>query len=944
MMSSGRTMEHTSALHPHSDMHGQEVKPVNQSPHLIDKKLLFHSKVARNIFFLFILCALIPLCILAYYAFNQVTGNLYSQAQEQLRQTSKASGMSIVERMQFLEAELDMIGNSLQTGKEEMLAYSLHIHNDKLRAGFNNLVLTTDNGSAKTLLGSMTVLPTLSKDEQQYLRSGKALVITRPASGSRTSVYMIKALGQTPSSHDLLFCEVKPEYLWGEGFLSPMTELMVLDQSNNILFSSFPEYLPLDEMKSAIGENPSTGRFTWSYRNDSYEASYWTIFMRPQFNTNWLLVQSQSSTDILAPVSHFKRFFLLSVLLTFFIVLLLSLRQIRRSLIPIDLLREATKKIAAKDFNSRVTISTNDEFEELGDSFNEMAMNLENHLQTMGTLNQIGIALSEERSNDRLLELILIAAKNMTNADGCALYTLTGDKQLRLSVMNIDSIHLVMNRDGNMVIPLFDDEGKLNTLTAIAFSALKDATVNIPDMYHATSFDFSDNRDFDRTIGYRSQSLLSVPVKNHENEIVGVLQLINAQERISKKVVPFSDEDQRLLETLASQAAVALSKNKLIDDFRKLFDSLVELIATAIDEKSPYTGDHCRRVPELTMMLAEAVAGSKEGVFKDFNLSEEEMYELKVAALLHDCGKVTTPVHIVDKATRLETIFDGIQVIDSRFEILRRDAQIAFLQTQLSLIPMISGNKSSAEEYGMQIKLARKELEKTLKQIDRDQKLVRVCNIGETEMNNDLIQRIKNIALRYRWIDAESREELCISEREMYMLTSSAKGTLTPDERAVINQHIKTTIKMLGSLHYPKSLRNVPIFAQAHHEHMDGTGYPMGLTREQIPLQGRMIAIADIFESLTAKDRPYKKGLTLTEALRMLCSMKQNGHIDPDLFDLFIEEKVYLRYAEKYLSETEIDENVLCEMPKNVSPPSQQPSPDSFNLNRSMTPPCDFIG
>ncbi len=914
-------------------MHSQEVKSVKQLPHLIDKKLIFNSKVARNIFFLFILCALIPLCLLAYYAFNQVTDNLYSQAQEQLRQTSKASGMSIVERLQLLEAELDMISNSLQTGDEEMLAYSLHLHNDKLRAEFNKLVLTTDNGGAKTLLGSMSALPTLSNDEQQYLRSGKTLVITRPVSGSRTSVYMVKSPGQTPSSHDLLFSELNPEYLWGgEDSLYPMTELFVLDQSNNVIFSSFPEYLPLHEMKNAMGENPSTGRFTWRYGNDSYEASYWTIFMRPQFNTNWLLVQSQSSADILAPISNFRKFFLLSGLLTFFIVILLSLRQIRRSLIPIELLREATKKIAGKDFNSRVIIGTNDEFEELGASFNEMATHLGDHLQNMSILNQIGIALSEERSNDRLLELILFAAKTMTSADGCALYTLTGDKQLRLSVMNIDSIHLVMNRDGNMVIPLFDDGGKPNTLTAVAFSAFKDATVNIPDMYHATSFDFSHIRDFDRTIGYRSHSLLSVPVKNHENEIVGVLQLINAQERTSRTVVPFSDEDQRLLETLASQAAVALSKNQLIDDFRKLFDSLVELIATAIDEKSPYTGDHCRRVPELTMMLAEAVAGRKEGVFKDIKLSEEEMYELKVAALLHDCGKVTTPVHIVDKATRLEAIFDRIHLIDAHFEILRRDAQIAFLQKQISLFPMVSGNKSSAAGDGVQIVLAREELEKTLEQIDKDQKLVRACNSGETVMNDDLKQRIENIALKYRWINAECKEEPLISLAEAYTLTS-AKGTLTPEERAVINQHIKTTIKMLGSLHYPKSLRNVPIFAETHHEHMDGTGYPMGLTREQIPLQGRIIAIADIFESLTANDRPYKKGLTLIEALQMLSSMKDNGHIDPDLFDLFVEEKVYLRYAEKYLSHTQVDENLLCEKPKIVSPPSQQLSPDCFDLN-----------
>lgn len=884
---------------------------MNPLPYLTVKNVFFHSKVARRIFFLFILCALIPLSILAYYTFNQVTGNLYSQANIQLHQASKASGMTIYERLLFLETELDMISSGLQKGNEEMPAHSVQAHSDRFRSGFINIFLTTDNSGAKTLFGSMSALPPLSNDEQQHVSSGKTLVITRPVSGSRTSVYMVKPLGQTPSSHDLLFSELSPEYLFGgEDFLDTMTELIVLDQSNNILFSSFPEYLPLNEMKSAMGKNPSTGRFTWRYGNDSYLANYWSIFMLPQFNTSWLLLQSQSSADILAPISNFRKFFLLSVILTFFIVVLLSLRQIRKSLVPIVLLREATKKIAAKDFNSRVIIGTNDEFEELGASFNEMARHLGDHLQNMSILNHVGVALSEERSNDRLLELILIAAKTMTSADGCALYTLTGDKQLRLSLVHIDSIGLVMNRDGNMVIPIFDDEGKPNTLSAIAFSTLKDVTVNIPDMYQPTNFDFSSNRDFDKTIGYRSHSFLSVPVKNHENEIVGVLQLINAQERISRKIVPFSDEDQRLLETLASQAAVALSKNKLIDDFRKLFDSLVELIATAIDEKSPYTGDHCRRVPELTMMLAEAVSSKKQGIFKDFSLSEEEMYELKVAALLHDCGKVTTPVHIVDKATRLETIVDRIHLIDTRFEILRRDAQIEFLQKEIAMFPMERGKQSSAAEDGVQIKLAREELEKTLEQIDNDQKLVRVCNSGETLMNDDLKQRIENIALKYRWINAECKEEPLISSAEAYTLTS-AKGTLTPEERAVINQHINTTIKMLGSLHYPKSLRNVPIFAETHHEHMDGTGYPMGLTREQIPLQGRIIAIADIFESLTAKDRPYKKGLTLIEALRMLCSMKNNGHIDPDLFDLFIEEKVYLPYAEKYLSRAESDENLL---------------------------------
>jgi HD-GYP domain-containing protein (c-di-GMP phosphodiesterase class II)/HAMP domain-containing protein len=632
------------------------------------------------------------------------------------------------------------------------------------------------------------------------------------------------------------------------------------------------------------------------------------------------LAQSQSRTDVLVPVSNFRKVFQLLVLLTFFVVVLLSLSQIRRSLVPIELLRKATQGIAAKNFKSRVTIETNDEFGELGASFNEMAASLENYLQIMIILNQIGIALSAEKNNNRLLELILFNTKKLTNADGCALYTLTGDTQLRRSVMSIDSINPVMGRADDVAVPLYDKEGQPNIRNAIAFSALKDAMVDIPDMYHESKFDFSHNQEIDRIIGYQTRSLLIVPVKNHENEIMGILQLINAQNRVTREVMPFSREDQRLLQTLASQAAVALSKNKLIEDFKALFDSLVELIATAIDEKSPYTGDHCRRVPELTMMLAEAVSNKKEGVFKDFTLSEEEMYELKVAALLHDCGKVTTPVYIVDKATRLETIFDRIHLIDTRFELLKRDSEIAFLQRQMAALLKGIRQDSSVPEQVTGQALEREELAKNLEQIERDRDLVRACNNGETVMDEDLQERIKHIALTYKWVSADRQEEAVIADDEVYALTSAQQGTLTPAEREVLNKHVETTIKMLEALHYPKTLRNVPLFAQAHHEHMDGRGYPKGLTREQIPVQGRILAIADIFEALTARDRPYKKGKTLMNALCILGSMKLEGQIDPDLFDIFISDKVYLRYAKRFLSHTQIDDVVHSQIPGYVSP------------------------
>jgi HD-GYP domain-containing protein (c-di-GMP phosphodiesterase class II)/HAMP domain-containing protein len=871
-----------------------------------EERAFFRSKVARRIFSLFVLCALIPLSVLAYFSFSQVTRSLYTQAQEGLHQASTATGMTIFERLQFLETDLHMATIYLAKGTRNLVVYSVPGLEERLKVRFKGLVLRTGNGGTQGLFGSIPVIPELTREEQAHLHSGKTLVLTRKSAEKNIDIYLVKALDPLQPSGAFFFAEISPDYLWGgEGFLSPLTELFVLDQSGNVLFSSFPEYVPFEELKNNLREKPSTPSFTWTYGNDSYLASYWHLFMLHQFHANWTVVQSQSTVDILAPIGNFKQIFLMLALLTFCIAVLLSLIQIRRNLVPIELLRAATQQIAAKRFDSRVTIRTDDEFEELGRSFNEMAASLENYLQIMTTLNSIGIALSAEKDNKRLLSLILAGAKKITNADGCAFYTLTENNQLKLSVMNIDSIGRTIDTESELLVPLYDDKGTPNMRSAIVFSALNDVTVNIPDTSQAHDFAFARTRDLDRKLGYQTRSFLSVPVKDHENEIVGILQLINAQERHSRNVVTFSAEDQRLLEALASQAAVALSKNELIEDFKELFDSLVDLIVTAIDHKSPYTGDHCRRVPELTMMLADAVTNKKEGVFKDFALSEDERYELKIAALLHDCGKVTTPVHIADKATRLETIFDRIRIIDARFEIARRNARMAFLEKQIDAFS--NGKKrDSAKE--------REELERTLSRIDQDRDLVRTCNSGETVMNENLKERIKKIALNYTWLNDDGTEESVLSEGEVYMLTS-AVGTLTPTDRQVINYHVETSIKMLESLHYPKSLRNVPAIAQAHHERMDGKGYPKGLTKEEIPVQGRIIAIADIFEAMTARDRPYKKGKTLMEALHEMGSMKQGGHIDPDLFDIFIEEKLYLRYAEKYLPPAQIDEVVLSRIP-----------------------------
>ena len=524
-------------------------------------------------------------------------------------------------------------------------------------------------------------------------------------------------------------------------------------------------------------------------------------------------------------------------------------------------------------------------------------------LGRLAQLNDIGVALSSERNIDRLVENILIVAKTITNADGGTFYRMTDDgTALRFATMRTDSLGLALGGTTGIAIelpdlPLRNADGSANDTMVAAYAAMHHETVNIADAYVAEGFNFSGTRRFDALNGYRSQSFLTVPMKNHEGEIIGVLQLINAQRPGTHIVVPFSLADQSLAESLASQAAIALTNRRLIIQLEQLFEAFIKLINLAIDEKSPYTGGHCQRVPSLTMMIADAVNATRQGPLAGFSMGEHDRYELKIAGLLHDCGKITTPVHVVDKSSKLQTLFDRIELIDTRFEVLRRDAEIAALRQQLALRAPLDPEAESRVWQGYQAQSLA---------LTGDRDFLRTRNAGAEATTEADLQRVRAIATERSWCDPQGTSAPFLSADELENLSIRA-GTLTQSERETINHHIVATIKMLEQLPWPNHLKNVPEYAGGHHERMDGKGYPNGLRGEQMSVQARIMGVADIFEALTASDRPYKSGMKLSQAMGIMAKFKRGGHIDPDLFDVFVRQEVYLDYARQFLDPQQID-------------------------------------
>ncbi len=589
--------------------------------------------------------------------------------------------------------------------------------------------------------------------------------------------------------------------------------------------------------------------------------------------------------------------------------------------------------------------------------------------QALVEMLDIATALSSASDLRTLLHLILSKCRQLTNSDAGSIFLVErhdprrqpeGQDQLWFAVSQNTTIEARSAGDGAggaMEAQVLDIRFPLSPERLVGWSALSGEVLNIPDAYQLDpALPYRFDGAMDRKLDYRAVSMLTLPMRSTHGEIVGVLQLINRKydpaalitpETAHALTRPYDGFDQALIEALASQAAVCVERTRLLEGQEQLIDAIIALLAGAIDAKSAYTGGHCERVPKLAMMLAEAANAVQEGPLANFHLEGEEAWrEFRIGAWLHDCGKVTTPEYVVDKATKLETNVNRIHEVRTRFEVLLRDARIAQLEGQLA-----GGDPAELQ----------RQYDATAAQLHDEFAFVAQSNEGGEFFGPEQVERLHQIAQRtwqrhfddtlgLSWEERARRcpagvepEVLPVSEplladkpwhviprppqqvpdprygfqmdvpEHLYNLgelhnLAVSRGTLTEEERYKINDHIVQTIVMLENLPFPRNLARVAEYAGTHHETLDGKGYPRRLTAEALSVPSRIMAIADIFEALTAADRPYKKAKTLSASIDILAGFRDRHHIDPDLFALFLRSGLYRTYAEQFLRPEQIDE------------------------------------
>ncbi|MCD4718668.1 MAG: GAF domain-containing protein [Desulfobacula sp.] len=528
----------------------------------------------------------------------------------------------------------------------------------------------------------------------------------------------------------------------------------------------------------------------------------------------------------------------------------------------------------------------------------ELCPFLEDQAREISELTAIGKALGTGKDISVLLEMILSIARRFTKADGGTLYLVDHKtKTLVFNVIHNESLNI--KKGGGSIdlpgVPLYNEDNTPNHSNVSSYVFHTGRIVNIKNVYKTKRFQFNGIKRFDEALHYKSQSMIVIPMKNHEDDIIGILQLINSKNLFTNKTISFSKDDQEKATALASQASVILTQQALILEMKKLFEAFIKAIAVSIDEKSKHTGGHIQRVTELSMMIAHKI-NQDNTIFKTTSLSYDQMDELRIAALMHDTGKITTPEHIISKSTRLETVHDRIELIKTRWELFKTNQKLAAAQKKLALFDQTAKQKQITQINNIckeKIDILEKEFE-TLSYI----------NSSKEHLNQSLIDQLEVIYEKSDKIFGKLQP--CLTEDEFENLCI-LRGTLTSKERDIINNHAYLTEKILNKLPWPKKLANIPSIAGAHHEKLDGSGYPLHLSKKDLNLQARILAIADIFEALSARDRPYKNPMNLSKTVNILEQMGENGLLDKDIIKLFFKSQTHLEYAKRYLSQSQID-------------------------------------
>ncbi|MDK9699537.1 MAG: HD domain-containing protein [bacterium] len=568
---------------------------------------------------------------------------------------------------------------------------------------------------------------------------------------------------------------------------------------------------------------------------------------------------------------------------------------------------------------------------------------LQAHTEQINRLAKIGAALGAERDIPTLLEMILMEAVRLNHADGGTFYLVQNDDKgdpvsLKWVVMQNTTLKTWSGGTSGVPIPFADVplyiDGAENHSNVSAHVALTGRIINLPDVYVAEGFDFRGTRIFDEKTGYRSKSMLVFPLRNHENEIVAVMQLINVTDS-NGTIFPFAKENELLTLSLATQAAVAITNARLIRSLEELFDAFIKAIAQSIDAKDEVTGGHISRVAELTMRIAKAVNESNEGGYGQVHFNSDEMRELSIAAWLHDTGKITTPETVMFKATKLEAYVDRVDNVKLRFELARALRENLALRDKLTLCEV-------TEEKQKSFSLIDTDLSLELEKIGNWWRMIEQQNLGMEFLKPEVGQQIKDVASyefevpetvalkrnvpyhgylsRLTWeayqpyVGPREQKQMPIENAKRRLLSKDeernlliSRGTINEDELAKMRDHVVQTMNILEQLPFPRKLRRVPEYAGGHHEFINGKGYPKGLAGPSLPLQSRIMALADIFEALSAADRPYKKAKPMSEVLKILGFMVKGGEIDADIFDVFIKSGVMAGYTKEFIMENQID-------------------------------------